>query len=297
MNDKGMDLRFWGVRGGIPTPGAEYTRYGGNTSCLSLTTDQGDLLILDAGTGIRRLGNLLLLKHPDGGIDATILFSHLHWDHIQGIPFFKPLFDKRNRFTLMGQDSRDVAFKDSLQVQQSSNFFPVDLNYMSAEKLFRSLAEEELKIGNLTIRSRRLNHPGGCLGYRIEYAGNSIVYATDHEHVDTGADPVIVDLARDADLLIFDCNYTPEEYEEGRQGWGHSTWAHAITNAREANVGRLVLFHHDQDHSDEQMDRIVADAGQQCPSCVAACEDMVIRLRPERPPMVDRSLCVVGITR
>jgi phosphoribosyl 1,2-cyclic phosphodiesterase len=273
-----MKVRFWGVRGGVPTPGAGHARFGGNTSCLSVESDSGSLVILDAGTGLRLLGNHLLQKCPEGGLEATILFSHLHWDHIQGIPFFKPLFNSRNRFRFMGQDGRDQTFQRSLEVQQASSFFPVDLSYMSASKSFHSLDESRFTEGEFRIRARRLNHPGGCLGFRLEVGEASLVYATDTEHVCEGPDPVVVELARHADVLVFDTNYTPEEYRQGRQGWGHSTWEHAILNARAAGVRRLVLFHHDQDHDDMAMDAIEREARTHCGQCFAAREGMVLEL-------------------
>ncbi|MCB1047328.1 MAG: MBL fold metallo-hydrolase [Calditrichaeota bacterium] len=277
-----MKVRFWGVRGGVPTPGAGHARFGGNTSCISVESDSGELLILDAGTGLRLLGNQLLQRAPQGGLEATILFSHLHWDHIQGIPFFKPLFNPRNTFRFMGQDTKDLTFQRSLEVQQASSFFPVDLEYMSARKSFHSLTEGTFQQGPFSIQARRLNHPGGCLGFRIQVGEACLVYATDTEHIVEGPDPVIVDLARHADLLIFDTNYTPEEYRQGRVGWGHSTWEHAILNARAAGVRRLVMFHHDQDHDDVAMDAIERAAHQHCGNCFAAREGMVLQLQERK---------------
>lgn len=273
-----MELHFWGVRGGIPTPEPEKMRFGGNTSCVTVETGDGTFIILDAGTGIRRLGNVLQARHPAGGIRGHILLSHLHWDHIQGIPFFKPLFHPANHFEFIGLRPVDTTLRAQLEGQQNFAYFPVDMGYMSSDKAFREVSDESFTIGNALVSCRRLNHPGGCLGYRIEAEGVAVVYATDNEHTGPGPEEAIVALAAGADLLIFDANYTPEEYRQGRQGWGHSTWQQAVVNARAAGVNRLVLFHHDQDHTDEQMLAIEAEAAAQFPRCLAAREGMSIRL-------------------
>lgn len=274
-----MELRFWGVRGGIPTPEASKLRYGGNTSCVSVELSDGTLIILDAGTGLRLLGNDLRRRHPQGGIQGHLLFSHLHWDHIQGIPFFKPLFNPGNHFEFIGQRPEGTTLQAQLEGQQNYAYFPVDMGHMSSRKSFREIGDETFTLGGATVTSRRLNHPGGCLGYRIEMDGACIVYATDNEHTGPGPEAAIVDLARDADLLIFDTNYTPEEYESGRQGWGHSTWQQAVVNARAANVDRLILFHHDQDHDDAELEVIEALAAEAFPRSLAAREGMCIRLQ------------------
>lgn len=285
-----MELRFWGVRGGIPTPEAGKLRYGGNTSCLSVELPDGTLIILDAGTGLRLLGNELRRRHPQGGIQGHILFSHLHWDHIQGIPFFKPLFNPGNHFEFIGQKPEGTTLQAQLEGQQNYAYFPVDMGHMSSRKSFREIGEESFALGGATITSRRLNHPGGCMGYRIQAGGASIVYATDNEHTGPGPEAAVVDLARGADLLIFDTNYTPEEYSAGRQGWGHSTWEQAVVNARAAGVDRLVLFHHDQDHDDAELEVIEALAAEAFPRSVAAREGMLIRLDGQARGLEERML-------
>jgi phosphoribosyl 1,2-cyclic phosphodiesterase len=273
-----MDLRFWGVRGGIPTPEHGKMRFGGNTSCLTVELDDGTLIILDAGTGIRLLGNELIQRFPQGGIRGHILFSHLHWDHIQGIPFFKPLFSPGNHFEFIGMRPEGTTLRAQLEGQQNYAYFPVDMSHMSAVKTFREVEEESFALGRATVTCRRLNHPGGCLGYRIECDGAAIVYATDNEHTGPGPEQAVVELARGADLLIFDTNYTPEEYDAGRQGWGHSTWRQAVVNSQAADVGRLILFHHDQDHDDAELEEIEARACAQLPRTIAAREGLRFRL-------------------
>lgn len=285
-----MEVRFWGVRGGIPTPEAGKMRFGGNTSCLSVKAEGAPLVILDAGTGIRLLGNELMRDHALGGIEGYILLSHLHWDHIQGIPFFKPLFHPGNRFEFVGQRPQGSTLRSQLEAQQNYANFPVDMSHMSAAKAFREVEDGEFSLGSLTVRSRRLNHPGGCLGWRLEADGACVVYATDNEHTGPGPEEAVVELARGADLLIFDTNYTPEEYEQGRQGWGHSTWKQAVVNARAAGVDRLILFHHDQDHSDDEIEAIEALACREFPRSLAAREGLKVTLQAPADEPVPRCL-------
>lgn len=272
-----MDLRFWGVRGGVPTPEVGKMGFGGNTSCVTVEIGDGTLIILDAGTGIRLLGNELVHRHPEGGIHGHILFSHLHWDHIQGIPFFKPLFSPGNHFEFIGMRPQGTTLQAQLEGQQNYAYFPVDMSHMSSRKTFREVDEETFALGEAQVTCRHLNHPGGCLGYRIEAGGATIVYATDNEHTGPGPEAALVALAQGADVFICDTNYTPEEYES-RRGWGHTTWRQAVINAQAAGVGRLILFHHDQDHDDTELKQIEALACAQFPRSMAAREGLRIQL-------------------
>ncbi len=272
-----MIVRFWGVRGGIPTPEPSKIRYGGNTSCLSLELDDGTLIILDAGTGIRLLGNELEKTTRSGDLHAHVVFSHLHWDHIQGIPFFKPLFQPGNSLHFVGR----ADLQASLEGQQTFNYFPVDMACMSAAKTFSMVDQSEFAIGGAHVTSRRLNHPGGCLGYRFQVGDCSLVYATDTEHLSQDPDPAVLELAKDADILIYDSTYTPKEYEH-RHGWGHSTWKQAIVNAVEARVKHLILFHHDHDRDDDQMDEVENNARKEFSHCTAAREGMLIDMDESR---------------
>ncbi len=273
-----MEVRFFGVRGGVPTPEAGKLRFGGNTSCVTVRAAGAPLVILDAGTGIRILGNELVRQHPAGGIEGVILLSHLHWDHIQGIPFFKPLFHPGNRFEFIGLRPVGTSLRCQLEGQQNYAYFPVDMSHMSAAKSFREVADESFQLGTLKVSCRLLNHPGGCLGWRLEADGAAVVYATDNEHTGPGPEEAVVELARGADLFIFDTNYTPEEYAAGRQGWGHSTWLQAVINARAAGVDRLILFHHDQDHNDDQLLEIEELACREFPRSLAAREGLRVVL-------------------
>ena len=281
-----MIVRFWGVRGGIPTPDPDKIRFGGNTSCLSVELDDGTLLILDAGTGIRRLGNDLIQRESTTE-EAWILLSHLHWDHIQGIPFFKPLFQRGKRFHFVGHDPINTTLREAIEGQQNFQYFPVDMGHMLAEKDFHSVENESLRCGGASITTHRLRHPGGCTGYRIQAGDAVLVYATDVEHGEEGACEDLIELAQDADVLITDANYTPDEYAEDRVGWGHSTWEQAILSARAANVRHLILFHHDQDRDDLSVAALEASARERFPSCTAAREGMVLQLSEDRSKQLD----------
>jgi phosphoribosyl 1,2-cyclic phosphodiesterase len=275
-----MIVRFWGVRGGIPTPELNKLKFGGNTSCISLELDDGEMLILDGGTGLRQLGNYMLASRDKDNLDAHLLFSHMHWDHIQGIPFFKPLFSSGSTFNFVGKRHHDNSLRNLIESQQNYSYFPVDMAYMSAKKTFNEINGDSFYLGSAKVSTEVLNHPGSSLGYRIQVGDAVICYATDNEHTsDVEPSPEIVKLAKDADILIYDCNYTPEEYNAGREGWGHSTWKHGILNAIAANVKHLILFHHDQDHDDEFMLELEATARAEFADCTAAREEMVINIQ------------------
>ena len=274
-----VKITFWGTRGSIPTPSTANfltRRFGGNTACLSVRIP-GQLLILDAGSGLRNLG-LELAATVAAPLRASFFFSHCHWDHLQGFPFFPPCFDARNTFELYAGpadagNASGGALERTLRAQQQS--LPVPLAEMGATLNFHEMqdgASVELPgtAGKLLVTSGALHHPGGCRGYRIEAhtrAGiKALVFATDTEHQAQNS-PNLQRLARDADLLVYDAQYTVEEYE-GRQGvarrnWGHSTWFHGLREAREARVKRLVLFHHDPQHDDWAVARIENEARQE----------------------------------
>lgn len=273
-----MKIQFWGVRGSIPTPStSEFvtSRYGGNTTCVSVRVP-GLIVILDGGSGLRTLGLSLAKEMP---VKATFFFSHVHWDHIQGFPFFIPGFVPGNSFDLYGPNlNRQPGFIGSvleraLRNQQESLNFPVQLSDMPAKMTFTDL-EEGARVeltgteSKLIVSSGSLNHPGGCFGYRVEEHRNgeikTFVYATDTEHLGKN-NPKIQKLARNAHVLFYDAQYTEEEYSGKaggmpRKGWGHSTWNKGIAEAREANVKQLLLTHHDPLHDDWAVARIENDA-------------------------------------
>ena len=251
-----MKIKYYGTRGSIPTPGADTIKYGGNTACISIQTET-DRIILDAGSGLRLLG-LDLMKESqmrEKG-HCTFFFSHVHWDHIQGIPFFLPAYSKGNRFDLYGSPTVHTSLEDVLAHQQHFLNFPIEFANMPATFNFFDLKDDEtVKIGAAEITCKKLQHPGGVFAYRIKEKGKSIVYATDTEHYSV-MDWRLLELAQGADLLIYDCNFTPEEYAEKRRvGWGHSTYEEGIKIAKEAGVKEFHMFHHDPLHSDDFLEK------------------------------------------
>lgn len=272
-----MVLHFWGVRGSTPTPQKHYLRYGGNTSCVDLRTRDG-LYVFDCGTGFRLLGRKLLAERGSRPIEARVFLSHYHWDHIQGIPFFAPLYSRANRFVFHSFASPATDVQHALEDQMVTPYFPVKMEAMRARRDFRVIGEETRRYGDLRITTRRLNHPQGCLGYRIEYRGKTIVYATDNEPGDPRSDQNVRALAQGADIFIYDSQYTPHEYASGKKSWGHSTWQEAVNIAREAEVKKLVLFHHDPDHSDAKIDAIQRQARRRFRRTVAAREGLTVKL-------------------
>jgi phosphoribosyl 1,2-cyclic phosphodiesterase len=275
-----MQIRFWGVRGSIASPGPDTVRAGGNTSCVEVIA--GDTrLVLDAGTGLRRLGSAL---SSTGAVDATVLLSHLHWDHIQGIPFFTPLYSPETRLHFVGGAGSE-PLRDSLKRQMSAPNFPVALDDVPAKLAFTEVRDKErFVVGEARVVAAKANHPDAVHAYRIEHGGRSIVYATDTEHY-ACVDQRLVSLARDADVLIYDAQYLPEEYsgEVGmsRVGWGHSTYEAGIALARAAGARRLVLFHHDPTRTDDGVDEIEARARKTFPDAIAAREGLVLELESD----------------
>jgi phosphoribosyl 1,2-cyclic phosphodiesterase len=274
-----MEIRFWGVRGSVASPGPETARVGGNTSCVSVQCGE-QTLILDAGTGLRTLGQSLLTSRPAGTpVQATLLLSHVHWDHIQGLPFFTPLYIPGTSLVIAGTmpPERSISLAATLETQMSAPHFPVRLADVGATLGMKNLPSgSAARLGDVTVTTAELDHPGGVTAYRLDYQGRSLVYATDVEH---GAvlDPRLVKLARGADVLIYDAQYTPEEYPHKR-GWGHSTFAVGTEIAHAAGVGELLLFHHDPTRTDDAVETIEARARQLFAATRAAREGMVIDL-------------------
>ena len=273
--DDSLVLRFWGVRGSIPTPEAENLGLGGNTPCLEIRSGS-DLLIFDAGTGLRMLGRSLAQEQPEDRGSLHLFLTHFHWDHIQGMPFFAPAYDCQ---TVLNYYSgiTDGNLGQILEQHMAAPFFPVQFEELVSCRSFRDLRYQPVKIGSSTVRAFPLNHPQGASGYRIESPHGVIVYASDLEHGDPKLDSVLRDYASGADVLIFDSQYTPEEYETHR-GWGHSTWREGTRVAREAGVGQLILFHHDPSHTDAVCERIVGEACQHFENTIAAAEGSVVSL-------------------
>jgi phosphoribosyl 1,2-cyclic phosphodiesterase len=257
-----MKARLWGARGSVAAAGPDTVRYGGNTSCVEVVGADGTRLILDAGTGIRRLGTLL---EPDTD-RIDLLLTHLHMDHIQGLGFFAPLFQPDRHIHIWGPPSTTLSLRDRLARYLSPPLFPVLVRELPCRLWLHHVPPEPFEIGGLAIEASLVCHPGATLGYRITEHGRSVTYMPDHEPAlgvrDFPADPEWTsgfDLAAGADLLIHDAQYTADEYAQ-RVGWGHSTIEHALRFADAAGVGRIVTFHHDPSHSDVELDRLLADA-------------------------------------
>ncbi len=275
-------LSFWGVRGSTPTVDPATWRYGGNTPCLELIAPDGTQFILDCGTGLRMLGSRW--GAPKGGkaAETHILVTHYHWDHIQGIPFFSPLYVENNEFhfysfrsKFLGRDSLKQVF----EAQMASPYFPVDMSAMSAKRKFKEVdGGESFKVGENKITARWLNHPQGCLGFRIETPAGTVAYATDNEPGDAKLDESLLELAASADIFINDAQFTPEQLETTRKGWGHSSWREGAKVARQMGAKTLVLFHHDPDSTDRMVDSILKQAREEFDSVFAASEGMVITL-------------------
>jgi phosphoribosyl 1,2-cyclic phosphodiesterase len=277
MRDRFL-VRFWGVRGTIPTPGSKTIRFGGNTPCIEVRCG-ARLIILDAGSGLREFGNTLLSEMP---IDAVLLLSHLHWDHIQGFPVFGPSFLKGNRLHIYAERKKNDNLKDIMAGQMTYPHFPVPFSEIGIELKFTELeAGDTLKLDDVVIKTAANNHPDGCLSYRIEYRDKVFVYSTDTEHL-SYVDPNLIKQADNADYLVYDSTYTDDEYAgvtgPSRVGWGHSTWTEGVKLCREAMVKNLILYHHDPAHDDDFIADIERQAREVFPNSQAAYEGLTIDL-------------------
>jgi phosphoribosyl 1,2-cyclic phosphodiesterase len=275
-----MRVKFWGVRGSTPTPQAENMRYGGNTSCVEVRVGE-QLYIFDCGTGFRVLGQQLQDEFGEKKLplSAHVFVSHFHWDHIQGIPFFRPLYDRADSQFLFHCSSRTRSLKQVMDEQMASPYFPVNLSQMQAQQKFYDIDVGRLNLEDgVQIQTSWLNHPQGCMGFRMETKDGVLVYATDNEPGDAAFDKSVRKLAEGADVLIYDAQYLPEEYAAEKRGWGHSHWREAVNVVMESGAKELVLFHHDPDHTDVVIDKIVHDARNYYPKVRAAAEGMEIRI-------------------
>jgi len=277
-----MKVTFYGTRGSISVAEPDCVQVGGNTPCILFTSDNGRIAIFDAGTGIRKLGKDLLARSHEQYDNIFIALSHTHWDHIQGFPFFLPAYDPDRHFTIAigGQDRQTRNLEDIFSTQMQREYFPVPLEEMGAKMSFFAPDTTHYTTttpftGNKVITLRH-DHPGGAYSYRVEGEGKSFVYCTDVEHVD-GIDPNIVALARDADVLVHDAQFTPEELKETK-GWDHSSWEQAVEVAEQAGVKRLALFHHDPEHTDSFLFRMEEECQRRFSEAFLAREGMEIEL-------------------
>jgi CheY-like chemotaxis protein/phosphoribosyl 1,2-cyclic phosphodiesterase len=307
-----MRVQFWGTRGSVATPGPTTLRYGGNTSCVELRTDAGTLIIFDCGTGARVLGQSLLAQGAP--VKGSILLGHSHWDHIQGFPFFAPIFLPASSFTIYAPSGGDKRLSEVLAGQMEYTYFPVSLDQLQSRISFQDLGEDTFSIGEATVQTQYLNHTALTLGYRVSVGGATVIYATDHEpharHLwrqdgEAGRREVVhhgdqrhIDFLANADLVIHDSQYTELEYSQ-KIGWGHSSVEYAVDVCAEAGVKRLALFHHDPSRDDGWLDRLVADCQRRAEQTGAdlavfgACEGRGLYLR-EQPHQETKALLPSG---
>jgi CheY-like chemotaxis protein len=284
-----IHLMFWGVRGTLPVPGPHSLRYGGNTPCISLELARGPLLIFDAGTGIKALSDhLKVARHSR--LEAKIFISHPHWDHINALPFFAPLYIRGNDIEILGPCQGDRCVEDFILEQMDGVYFPITAQEFGARVSYRNLREETFKVDRITVRTMLLNHPGHCLGYRVEYGGRAICYITDNEIYpessglrDEGYVSKLEDFIAGAEALITDSTYTDAEYRQ-HINWGHSPLSEVVGLAHRAGIGTLYLFHHDPDQDDaaigaklEEACALLARMGSKT-RCVAPAEGQLLSI-------------------
>ncbi|MCF8261693.1 MAG: MBL fold metallo-hydrolase [Melioribacteraceae bacterium] len=248
-----MKIIFYGTRGSIPVSGQQYKEFGGNTACVCVEFDNGDIMIIDCGSGIRNLGNELIANKHEQYENIYIGMTHTHWDHIQGFPFFKPAYDSRRKFTfspvLVHRHLRSLESVFAGQMQ--NEYFPIPMSKMGAQFYFPESKRTYMRMDNFEVFVNEHNHPGGALGIKIIADEKTFVFCTDVEHED-GIDQNVVEFCKGADLLVHDAQFTPEELKS-KHGWGHSSYAQACDVATQANVNNLALFHHDPEHTDNML--------------------------------------------
>ena len=273
-------ITFWGVRGSIPAPGLKTITFGGNTSCVSVEY-KNSILIFDAGSGIRQLGNHLMQRDDLPTIKGNLFISHTHWDHIQGLPFFAPVYMQKNRFSIYGERRKRFRLPELLEDQMQDPYFPIGM-----EEAFEAhISFNEFQLGetvviaeDIRVTSFRLVHPNLCVGYIAELGDLRIAYVPDHEHPVGELDTIVLRHVSGCNVLIHDAQFNRAELRAGKAGWGHSAWEDAVECAKEAKVDQLFLFHHDPDASDEALNERQFIAQQMFPNAFVAREGLKVPL-------------------
>ena len=270
-------MRYWGVRASIPTPGESTVRYGGNTTCIEMRCDD-TVILIDTGTGARAAGEKML-RESDGPLSVIVVYSHLHMDHIQGLPFFGPIYEAETQFKAYCPQQEKRTSRQFFEWHMSNPWFPVDLKNLGAKLDFQDVVPgAQFEVGPATVSTCPINHPGGAMAIRVDHRGHAFVQASDVEHEGTTADPLLTELSRGADFLSYDSTYVEGPEYEKHRGWGHSTWTAGLRVAEAANVGRFIAFHHDPSHDDAFMDGIARDVDAARPGSLVAQEGMLLDL-------------------
>jgi phosphoribosyl 1,2-cyclic phosphodiesterase len=270
----GLNVEFWGVRGTFPASGPGVNKYGGHTLCSRVKTSDNEIIVIDAGTGIKKLGDVLLRENrgkEKSPLVLHLLLTHFHLDHIMGLPGFAPLYSPHVNLTIYADCPPEEAER-FLKGLMGGRYFPVAFEETRSKKIFRQIPAGEFEIGQTCISSCPLHHPQGSVAYRFRAGNQSIVLATDTEHPEHGVDERLAAFSLKADVFVYDATFSIQEYQAGKKGWGHSTWLAGTALAAKANVKNLCLSHFNPDHSDRQIDEIISSARREFPSTYGAKE-------------------------
>lgn len=277
MNDK-MEITFWGARGSHPISNKDMLKYGGNTACVTVDFGDGKVIILDAGTGIINYADELR-KSKTHHVDFKVFFTHVHWDHILGIPFFSYIYDKKSNFSIYGEGKMGKSLRETLGITLQSPYFPVQIEHLTCNLNFHEIENKSIVtlFDNVAVEAFATDHPNGNLAYKISYNNKSFVHLTDLEHRENHKE--LVEFVKDVDVLSYDCHFTPEEYNSKKYfGWGHSTYENGANLAKEANVKQFVIFHHAPFRIDLEVLEIENKTKEIFSNSIAAFEGLKINL-------------------
>jgi phosphoribosyl 1,2-cyclic phosphodiesterase len=258
----------------VPVFGDQFRRYGGGTTCYSIEVGSDHQLLIDCGTGA-----LDMPPFAHGSMRFSILITHMHWDHTLALPFFKPLYDSTNDFHFYGREVEHLTIEQAIDHVMQPPWFPIHFTDTPAAKTYHHVDEEAFDVGDIRVTTTRLNHPSGVTAYRLDRDGSSVVIATDNEHGDPESDRRLLQIAEGADTLFYDAQYLPDEYVDGKVGWGHSTWKDGVEIAKKAGVKQLVITSHDWTRSDDDVDKIVEMARAEFPNTIAAAAGLTIEIQ------------------